>query len=82
MAMRMVSTVWPRDCTDDRPNTVTGALGVTDTIPYRMRSASESTRRKCGTAPSDFVWAWVEEAVSFVPLGQMDASGLLSPQGG
>jgi hypothetical protein len=33
MARSIVSTVCPRALTDAKPNTVTGALGVTATIP-------------------------------------------------
>jgi hypothetical protein len=33
MAIKIVSTACPRDITRAKPNTVTGALGVTETMP-------------------------------------------------
>jgi hypothetical protein len=48
MANRMVSTVCPRARTETKPNTVTGALGVTAMMPKMIKSHRESTRRKRG----------------------------------
>lgn len=50
--IRIVSTACPCDITGGKLSIVTGALGVTDTIPQTMRSQVVRSRRRCGTGAS------------------------------
>ena len=71
IARRIVNTAWPFESCCATPKSGTGAIGITSTTPYTIRSQRERTRRRWG-AEGDPAAVLADPHVKRAYLGEED----------